>query len=125
VTVALALLAFVLAAWALSTGSPWLGAPVVLGIPAGNLLAWLMMVSLPLAGWVLLRRGQFRRPAGILVLMGALWLPVSMLLAGNVQLNFQGGGLSLTWLAYTGACLVGPAVLLAARLARRARARRG
>lgn len=116
-----ALVAFLLALAALLAGGAWLGRPtVLLGIPAGNLVAWVMVAALPLAAWSLLRPGALRRLAAMLLLMGAAWLPVSILLAGNVSLNFQRDGPALAWLVYSGTCLLLPVLLLAAKAVRRA-----
>jgi hypothetical protein len=119
------LVAFLLALGTLMAGGAWLGKPTVLfSIPAGNLVAWVMMVALPLAAWPSLRQGALRRAAAMLILLGAFWLPMSILLAGNVSLNFQRDGLALAWMVYSGACLLLPVVLLAARAARQAWTRR-
>ena len=126
---AAALIAFFLAGAALLTGEPWLGSPTALaGIPAGNLLAWILAMSPPLAAWLFVGHGALRRLVAILALMGVLWLPVSILLAGNVSLNFSGGGRLLVWLFYTGACQAVPIMLMtgwaAIRLVGRRRADR-
>ncbi|HWM29066.1 MAG TPA: hypothetical protein VNQ14_11450 [Woeseiaceae bacterium] len=106
--------AFLLAAAALVTGGSWLETPTVLfGIPTGNLLAWLMAFSLPLSAWLLLRNSPLRWPALLLVLMGALWLPASILLAGNVNLNYAEDLPFATWLIYCAFCLAIPLVLIA------------
>ncbi len=117
-----ALVASLLALAALLTGGAWLGKPTVLfGVPAGNLVAWVMHAALPLMAWSSLRHGALRRLAAMLVLLGAVWLPVSILLAGNVALNFRHDGRSLTWIVYSGACLLLPVLLMAARALRRIR----
>lgn len=108
-----ALAAFVAALAALLAGRPWLGAPTLLfGIPVGNLLAWVLACSLPFMAWQILRTGLLRWPAGILLALGVLWLAVSILLAGNVNLNFTGGWRLHAWLAISGICLVGPVALV-------------
>jgi hypothetical protein len=112
--VAAAVLAFLLAAGGLLSGRPWLGNPTHLfGIPAGNLLAWVAVVALPVAARMAARAGRLRQLAAALVIAALAWLPVSILLAGNVALNFQGGGRLLAWLVYTGAMLVLPVPLMA------------
>ncbi|MFU8897174.1 MAG: hypothetical protein ACNA8J_12415 [Gammaproteobacteria bacterium] len=113
IAVAAALLAFCIALAALLAGQPWLGKPALLfGIPAGNLLAWLLMFSLPLAAWLLLPTGRLRRANLLPVLMGACWLPVSIVLAGNIYLNYMGGWRLGLWLAYSGVNLGMPLLLL-------------
>jgi hypothetical protein len=111
---AAAVLAFLLAAGGLLSGRPWLGNPTHLfGIPAGNLLAWVAVAALPVAARMAARTGRLRQLAAALLIAALAWLPVSILLAGNVALNFQGGGRLLAWLAYTGAMLVLPVLLMA------------
>jgi hypothetical protein len=126
--VAASLAAFLLAAALLVTGGSWLETPTVLyGIPAGNLLAWSMEFSLPLSAWLLLRNSPLRWPALLLVLLGALWLPASILLAGNVNLNYAEDLPFAVWLVYSASCVIIPLVLIAgwtaARLLVRLRAR--
>lgn len=112
--VAAAGLAFLLAAGGLLSGRPWLGNPTHLfGIPAGNLLAWVAVVALPVAARMAARAGRLRQLAAALLIAALAWLPVSILLAGNVALNFQGGARLLAWLLYTGAMLVLPLLLMA------------
>lgn len=119
-----ALLAFFWAGGALVTGRPWLGNPTWLfGIPAGNLVAWVFVFALPFAAWMLLRHGTLGRAVMLLVLLGALWLPVSILLARNVSLNFQGGRWLLAWQVYTAACLFLPVVLMVGMVVVRSRAK--
>ena len=96
------------------TGGSWLETPTVLfGIPAGNLLSWLMAFALPLSAWLLLRNSALRWPTLLLVLMGAFWLPASILLAGNVNLNYAEDAAFVCWLIYSAFCLVIPLVLIA------------
>jgi hypothetical protein len=112
--VAVCLLVFLLAVTALVGGGPWLETPTVLfSIPLGNFLAWVMAFSLPLSAWPILRDSHLRWPVLVLVAMGALWLPVSILLAGNVYLNYSGGMPLIAWHVYTGLCVVLPLVLIA------------
>lgn len=117
----IALAAFVAALTALLAGRPWLGAPTMLfSIPVGNLLAWVLACALPFAAWQILRTGLLRWPAGVLLALGVLWLTASILLAGNVNLNFTGGWRFHAWLAMTGICVVGPVVLVIVHVVRRA-----
>jgi hypothetical protein len=111
---AAAVLSFLLAVGGLLSGRPWLGDPTHLsGIPAGNLLAWVAAVALPVAARMVAPAGRLRQLAAALVIAALAWLPVSVLLAGNVALNFQGGGRFLAWLVYTGAMLLLPVLLMA------------
>jgi hypothetical protein len=112
--VAGSLLVFLLATLGLVAGRPWLEQPTALfGIPIGNLLAWLMALSLPLTVWLALRTSGLRWPLLVLVLMGALWLPVCILLAGNVYLNYSEDMPFVASLIYSGFCMVLPLVLVA------------
>lgn len=109
---ALAQLVFLLAAVHLALGHHGLAGPTgLLGIPRGNLLAWAMIAALPLAAWLALLDSGLARAALVIFILGLLWLPVSMLLAGNLQLNFAGGLPLLAWLAYSAVCLLGPVLL--------------
>jgi hypothetical protein len=109
---AAAQLVFLLAAVHLALGHHGLASPAgPFGIPRGNLLAWAMIAALPLAAWLALLNSSLSRVALVLAILGTLWLPVSILLAGNVELNFAGGLPLLAWLAYTAVCLLGPVLL--------------
>ena len=110
-----AVVVFLLAAAGLLSGPAWLGNTTSLfGLPAGNLVAWAAKVALALAAWEVVRRGSARKVAMAVVIASIAWLPVSTLLAGNVSLNFQGGGRLLAWLIYSGALLVLPVLLMSA-----------
>jgi len=105
--------AFVLACTALVTGPPWLEKPsFIFNIPAGNLLAWLMVFSPSFWVWISSRHSALLKPATMLLGCGALWLPVIMLLAGNINLNYSGGWQLIASVAYTGICIIGPLVLI-------------
>jgi hypothetical protein len=109
---AAAQLLFLLAGAHLLLGHHGLARPTPLfDLPLGHLLAWTMMFSLPLAAWLALLYSRLARAALALLVLGVIWLPVSMLLAGNVALNFAGGPRLVIWLAYSAACLLGPLVL--------------
>jgi hypothetical protein len=96
----------------LVTGAPWLVRPTpgLPALPLGNLAIWVAMVATavivrlwaPAGPWIL-------RANGLLVLALA-WLPVSRLLAGDWQNNFEGGLAWAVWRAYTaglGLALIG------------------
>jgi hypothetical protein len=111
---AAAFAAFVLAGVMLATGGAWLAEPTALsGIPVGNLVAWVFQLALPAAAWLWLRGGPLGRMATAVLWLGVLWLPISILLAGNVELNFSGGWKSLAWIVLSAACVVLPLVLMA------------
>jgi hypothetical protein len=108
------LVVFLLATASVVAGRPWLEQPTPLfGIPIGNLLAWLMAFSLPLTAWLALRNSALHWPLLVLVLLGTLWLPVCILLAGNVYLNYAEDMPFVASLVYSGFCMVLPLVLVA------------
>jgi uncharacterized membrane protein SpoIIM required for sporulation len=123
-------LAVLLAMATLVSGQDWLGEPTpLLGITAGNFVAWVVAIAVPLGAWLVLPHGLLRRTATVLLVAGGLWLPVVVVLAGNPRVNFTGGWRPVAWLVYTGACLLLPVALTAgravARLWARLRGRRG
>jgi len=80
-------------------GAPYLETPLPGGLPLGNGLVALGLCALAAAAVVLSGRGSTLRAASLFSLLAAvLWLPVSVILAGNSQLNFSGGRGS-AWLA--------------------------
>lgn len=104
------LVAFVaLVVLSLVRGAPYLETPLPGDLPLGNGLVALGLCALAGAALVLSVRGSALRVASLVSLVGAvLWLPVSVALAGNPQLNFSGGRGSV-WLAlsvalFAGAC---------------------
>ncbi|MGF1670019.1 MAG: hypothetical protein ACFCU6_06200 [Balneolaceae bacterium] len=104
---------FFIALSALITGQSWLEEPFfIFAIPIGNLLAWVMIFSLSFSIWLILRKTAFRTIASFLLIPPALWLPVSILLAGNVYLNNFSGWYYITWLVYTGLCILLPFLLI-------------
>jgi len=89
VVMLLALAAFALASLAL--GATFLGQRLPGGLPLGNLLAALVPCGSAGAALVLSKPGTALRIAsGIALAAAVLWLPVSVALAGNVELNFSG-----------------------------------
>ena len=111
---AVSVLVFLLAAAGLLSGSPWLGNTSLFALPAGNLVAWAAHIALALAAREVVRGGSAQKASVVLVIASIAWLPVSTLLAGNVSLNFHGGGRLLAWTIYTGALLVLPLLLMSA-----------
>ncbi|MBB6598025.1 hypothetical protein [Luteimonas sp. MC1825] len=99
VAVLLVFAAFVLLS--LLRGAPYLEASLPGGLPLGNLLVALGLCAMAVASTALSLRGTARRTAALVALAGAVfWLPVSVLLAGNPQLNF-GSELGAAWLAFS------------------------
>jgi len=103
-------------AYSLLTGQDWLGraAPVVL-VPLGNLAAWALFGALAVVGWWPHRAGAgFRRLALTTIGAAALWLPLSIALAGNELLNFPQRPVAFEfWRLYSLALVFLPALLLA------------
>jgi hypothetical protein len=100
--IALVLVAFVvLVVLSLVRGAPYLETPLVGGLPLGNGLVALGLCALSSTAVVLSVRGSALRAASLVSLVGAtLWLPISVALAGNPQLNFSGGRGSV-WLVFS------------------------
>ncbi|HET6395351.1 MAG TPA: hypothetical protein VFF91_00750 [Pseudoxanthomonas sp.] len=71
------------------------------GLPLGNVLAALALCAPAAAAVVLSPAGSWRRRASRAVLWAAaLWLPLSVALAGNLALNFAGArGTAWLWLS--------------------------
>jgi hypothetical protein len=97
---AAALMAFAaFTALSLVLGAPYLETRLPGGLPLGNALAGLGLCAMAGAAVVLSARGTALRIASLASLVGAaLWLPASVALAGNLELNF-GGGRGSVWLA--------------------------
>lgn len=98
---ALALLHVIYGVWlgALVTGAPWLERPLPGGLPLGNLLTAAALASLPAAASCLAPPHALARKFAALAFMLSLaWLPVSVLLAGNLALHF-GDDVGDAWLA--------------------------
>lgn len=91
----------VLAACVLASGWDRLEAPLPGGLPLGNALS---AISLILAAWAAVRISApgtwVRRFAAFALVIALSWLPVSIALAGNLELNFD-GPTGPAWLAFT------------------------
>lgn len=89
----------------LASGADLLGAPLPGGMPAGNALAWLGLLGCSTAA-LLLSAGSraLRALAWLVVGISAAWLPASVVLAGNLALNFW-GVFGSYWLAASAALL--------------------
>ncbi len=76
------------------------------GLPLGNALVALGLVAAASAAWVLApRRTWVAAASGIVLLLAAAWLPVSIALAGNLALNFSDDRGSTWWVFSLGLLL--------------------
>lgn len=83
----------VVALAAVLSGAGYLEWPLPGGLPAGNVLTSVGLASASGAGFSAARTGTtFRRVSGASLFLSLVWLPASILLAGNLALNFDGGG---------------------------------
>lgn len=118
----------VLAACVLVSGWNGLESRLPGGLPVGNALS---AISLILAAWAAVRISApgtwVRRFAAFALVVALAWLPVSIALAGNLELNFSGPA-GPAWIAFTALAVIAAyGSLLAAAVARgmaRARSRR-
>jgi hypothetical protein len=95
--------------WSLVSGASYLEAMLPGGLPLGNVLFPLGPAAVAgVAVLLSVPRTALRLVSAISLVVAALWLPVSILLAGNLTLNFSGWRDS-AWLVYTTA--MGLAVL--------------
>ena len=98
----LLLLLFTASLSALLFGGERLEAPLLGWLPLGNLLVALAHSSLAAVPWRLACVGSsLWRVARVVFYCSLSWLPVSILLAGNAELNFSGWRGS-AWLAFSG-----------------------
>jgi len=103
---------------ALATGASLLVQPVFGGaLPWGNLLTGLLLTLFPINFLVIRRAGAthaiplivYRACVNLGLILGAAWLFVSYVLAGNWSTTFQGGDLNQKiWMYYTYAAAVLP-----------------
>lgn len=98
--IAVVLLTFVaFVVLSLVCGADYLEASPIGDLPIGNVLVGLGLSALAGAAVALSTRGTTLRAASLVSLVGAaLWLPASVVLAGNLQLNFDDGR-GPVWLA--------------------------
>lgn len=93
-------------------GAPYLEALLPGGLPFGNALTALGLCAAAGAAVGLSARGTALRAVSLAFLLATVaWLPVSILLAGNLALNF-GGGRGTVWLVLTVAIAIGVLCLL-------------
>jgi hypothetical protein len=82
----------------LTLGAPYLEALLPGGLPLGNVLAAASLCSVAGAAAGLSVRGTAMRTVALAFLAAAVaWLPVSIMLAGNLSLNFSGGRGTAWW----------------------------
>lgn len=107
---------FVLATGCLASGGAWLSAPLLqaVPIPAGNLVAAVLYISPSALSVFVTRPGTLARAVAWLLLAAAvLWLPLSIWLAGNLNLNFTASSWRADlWMFYTYKALPGGCLLL-------------
>ena len=97
--VALLLVVAVIALLSLVFGASYLETMLPGGLPVGNALASICLCAAAGAAIGLSARRTALRLVSVASLIGAVaWLPVSVALAGNLTLNFQGGN-GAVWLA--------------------------
>ena len=95
----LAIAAF--AAISLVRGASYLDAMLPGGLPLGNALTALGLCAAAGVAVGLSAPGTVLRLASLVSLLGAVaWLPVSVVLAGNLQLNFSGER-GLAWMVFS------------------------
>ena len=105
--VAVLLAVFVFAVLSLVFGASYLEALLPGGLPFGNALTALGLCSAAGAAVALSARGTALRIASLAALVAAaVWLPVSVALAGNLALNL-GSGRGLVWLVFSFAVAAG------------------
>lgn len=120
-----ALAVFVPSALAVAAAPDWMQQPsIFLGIPIGNLVAACMMAAAPLAALLLVDGGRDKTTTHTLLskilvtiaraamLAGFLWLPISMGMAGNIQLNNFGNAYG-AFIALSAFCTLVPVMTMA------------
>ena len=107
---------FAFAAGCLASGADWLSGPIfrTVPIPAGNLVAAVLYISLSALTVFVTRPGTpVRAVAWLLLAAAVLWLPLSIRLAGNLDLNFtESSWRAELWMLYTYKALPGGCLLL-------------
>jgi hypothetical protein len=100
------------AGWLLFSGSELLDVALPFAFPAGNIAAAVMLAGLaaiPVLSSV--PGSQLRAVAKATLVAAIAWLPVSMAIAGGMQLHYSGWQ-GWLWMAYTLALLVAVPVVL-------------
>lgn len=107
-------LAFAVASgWLLFSGSDLLDVELPFAFPAGNIAAAVMLVAaavIPVLASV--EGSKLRAVARATLLLAIAWLPVSVAIAGGMQLSFSGWQ-SWAWMIYTLAILLLVPIVLA------------
>jgi hypothetical protein len=104
VLVCLAIAGF--AGWLLFSGSALLDVELPFAFPAGNIAAAVMLVALAAIPVLSSAPGSRLRAVAKATLVAAIaWLPVSMAIAGGMQLHYSGWQ-SWLWMTYTLALLL-------------------
>jgi hypothetical protein len=99
--------------WLLFSGSDLLDVELPFAFPAGNIAAAVMLVAMAVIPVLASVEGsKLRAVARATLLLAIAWLPVSMAIAGGMQLNFSGWQ-SWVWMIYTLAILLLVPVVLA------------
>lgn len=89
------------AIYSLVSGAPYLETPLPGGLPIGNVIAAVAFIAPAGAALALSRPGTWlRRFAATSFLVALAWLPMSIVLAGNLELNFNGSG-GFIWMNFT------------------------
>lgn len=99
--------------WLLLSGSELLDVELPFAFPAGNIAAWVMLVAaaaIPVLASA--PDSKLRGVARATLLLAIAWLPVSMAIAGGMQLSFSGWQ-SWAWMIYTLAILLAVPIVLA------------
>lgn len=124
----IALLAVAIGATAaLMSGTSLLDFELPGGLPAGNAVSALGLISLASVPVLLSSRGTTLRAVSLATLIGAVaWLPISIAFAGNLELNFSGwrgtAWLGLTLMTHVAALATLAWAAISYVLTRRARA---
>ncbi len=100
------------AGWLLFSGSELLDVELPFDFPAGNIAAAVMLVGLAAIPVLSSMPGSRLRAVAKATLVAAIaWLPVSMAIAGGMQLSYSGWQ-SWAWMIYTLALLLAAPVVL-------------
>lgn len=100
-TIVLLLATAASAGYPLLTSARWIETTLPGGLPLGNALAAIGLCAIAAAAVVLSpRRSMLRAIARGIVFAAIAWLPLSIALAGNLALNFNGAR-GLAWIAMT------------------------
>lgn len=100
------------AGWLLFSGSDLLDVELPFSFPAGNIAAAVMLVALAAVPVLSSPPGSRLRAIAKATFVAAIaWLPVSMAIAGGMQLHYSGWQ-SWVWIAYTLALMLAVPIVL-------------